>query len=181
MIEPSHGGIVVFLVKVDVFGDIPHGIDDTFAFIKVDAFLAVMGKLHCLADLEVAAVRLDNVEQQFDEGGLAYTVVAHDAKFLVAGKRVVEVVEYYLVSEALAHMMGSENLLADVGALDTELHFSVVMTFLNIYALYRQLDQGFVETEEISLNSQKIFYNEHIYIIRSGRIYTIQGQLVKIN
>ena len=133
VVEPGHGGIVVFLVKIDVFRHIAHGINHAFALVKVHPFLAVMGKFHRLADFEVAAVGLDDVEQQFDERGLAHTVVTHDAQLLVAGKRVVEIVQDHLVTVALVHMVGREDFLADVGALHVQFHLPVVAALLGAF------------------------------------------------
>ena len=130
VVEPGHGRVVVLLVKVDVFGHIPHGINHALALVKLHALLAVVGKLHCLADLKVAAVGLDDVEQQFNERGLAHAVVAHDTQLLVAGKRVVEVVQYHLIAVALVHVVGRKDFLADVGTLDIELHLPVITPLL---------------------------------------------------
>ena len=78
MVEPCHGCVVVFLVKVDVLCHVTHGINHALAFIKVHSLLTVVGKFHRFANLKVAAVGLDDVKQQFDKGGLAHTVVAHN-------------------------------------------------------------------------------------------------------
>ena len=130
MIEPRHGGVVVFLVKVDVLGNVAHSINHPLALIKMNTLLTVVGKFDSLTDLKVAAVGLDNIEQQLDKCGLTHTVVTHNTQLLVARKRVVEIVENHLVAIALAHVMGRENLFTDVGTLDIQLHLAVVTALL---------------------------------------------------
>ena len=130
VVKPSHGGVVMLLVEVDVLGHITHRIDYAFALVKVHSLLAIVGKFHCLADFKVAAVGLDDIEQQLDECGLAHAVVTHNTQFLVAGEGVIEIVENHFVAEALVHMVSSEDLLADVGTLDVQFHLAVVAPLL---------------------------------------------------
>ena len=133
MVQPCHGRVVVLLVKVDVLGHVTDGVNHPLALVKFHSFLTVVGKFHGFADLKITAVGLDNVEQQLDECGLTHTVITHDAQLLVAGKRVVEIVENHLVAITLADVVGCENLLADVSTLDVQFNLTVVAPLLGSF------------------------------------------------
>ena len=174
VIEPGHRGVVVLLVKVDVLSHIAHGINHPFAFVKVHPFLAIVSKLDSLADVKVTTVGLDDVEQQLDERGLAYTVVTHDAQFLIACKRVIEIVKYHLVAIALAHMVGREDLLADIGTLDVELDLAIIAPLLRpLLQVIECVDAvlGFVgpclwlTAHPVKLGAQQVAGTFHLHVL----------------
>ena len=179
--EPCHGCVVVLLVKVDILSHVAHGINHTFSLVKVHPFLAVVGKFHCFANLKVSAVGLDNVEQQFDECGLAHAVVAHDTQFLVTGECVVEIVKYHLVAEALIDMVGGKDLFTDIGALDVQLHFAIVTSLLctllqvieGIDAVLCLMGSGlWLAAHPVQFGTQQVACSLHLDVLRFNTLGT---------
>ena len=75
---------MVLFIKVDVFSHIANGINHFFSLIEMNALLAVITKFHRFANLKVARIGLYPIEQQFDKSGFTYSIITHDAQFLIS-------------------------------------------------------------------------------------------------
>ena len=114
ILQKLRGAEFLAAAEVYVVGNVRYDVYDLLVFIKLQTFLREVAELHGFAYIEASRIRLHQSEKHLYEGGLACTVVAHDAHLLESGEVIIEILEYDLrrhsfLLEGLANILALED------------------------------------------------------------------------
>ena len=115
MLEELHGRELPSASQIDVFSSFADCIYHLHLLVELHSVLTIVAETDSLTHDKTATIGLHQSEQHLHESALACAVIADDAELFVTREVVVEVLEQDEVSVSLAHILGLENLAADVG------------------------------------------------------------------
>ena len=110
MLQELRSGQSLAVAQLYHFSNVRYHVYHLHLLVELQSVLRIIPETYRFADIECTAVRFLQSHQNLDERRLSGTVVSNDTHFLVTGKDIREVIQNLYIAEALAQMVGLENL-----------------------------------------------------------------------